>query len=91
MIRFATCMLILTSFLMTGAFGQPVEMTFKSTGALDTLRFYEAQTLTLSPVRPESVKKMPEGVTSAEFGLLKLGPVEKQTTFTVVLIGGDTH
>ncbi|MBC7773081.1 MAG: TlpA family protein disulfide reductase, partial [Pyrinomonadaceae bacterium] len=32
-----------------------------------------------------------EGVTSAEFGLLKLGPVEKQTTFTVVLIGGDTH
>lgn len=90
MIRSLSVMTLAASLCAAAASGQSVEMTYKPTGAHHALRFFDAQTLSLSPTRPESVKKLPKDVTAAEFGTLKLGPVEKQTSFTFALVGSDT-
>ncbi len=71
--------------LMAPASGQTVKLSVVSSGAAEKSGGYVPQRLVLSPTKPANVTKMPPGLSSARFGVLNLGPVERRRAYAVLL------
>jgi len=71
--------------LCAAAGAQEANLKMLPTGAMRKLGGYIPQRLELSATKPDSIKKLPEGLISPKYGLIKLGPAESPTTFAVVL------
>lgn len=91
MSRSCLSMLLCALGLAPAASGQTVQMEFTPTGALKKLGFYETQTLSLVSERPASVKVLPAGAQTTQFGELRLGPAEKPALFPVAVAGAESE
>ena len=67
------------------ALAQEAKTEFLSSGGAHKLGGYVPQHLELSADKPEGIKKLPEGLSAAVFGSLKLGPAESPNTYFLVI------
>lgn len=69
--------------LLTGP--QEVKLTFFKDGGYDKTRSYRPIPLYTRAERPTAVQRIPDGVTEAYYGQLKMGPPQSRTTITVLI------
>jgi peroxiredoxin len=62
-----------------------VKMDWQPSGVSKTIGYYRPMRLTLSPEKPEGIKKAPADLAAPLYGKLQLGPAETPTTFFVIV------
>lgn len=84
-INLRTISLAALAAIAMSACADEVKLNWVSKGASQKMGGYSPQRLTLSSQKPDGLKKMPAGVTHASYGVLKMGPKEKQTAYIVLI------
>ncbi|MEN3941508.1 protein kinase [Prosthecobacter sp. SYSU 5D2] len=64
---------------------QEVKLTYFKEGGYDKTRSYRPNTLRTLPDKPANVTRLPEGLTEAYYGQLKMGPTQSRTAITVLI------
>ena len=75
--------LLLTMTVIAQA--EDIKLDWRPGDSKKHLTYYTPVPLKLSDARPASLKKIPEGVVSPRFGMMKLGPMESAQEFVVML------